>query len=117
MKTLNLALCLCGLAAAGLHAQTVNTSGGQTIRLPDVNVSSELADLAKGHAKAFESLERRPVNVVLKIDDGRIPKVLVDVARITAFGGAVRIELRSGLNYVISAADVLAVTDDSRVKP
>ncbi|MFH1497975.1 MAG: hypothetical protein ABII82_09140 [Verrucomicrobiota bacterium] len=117
MKSLALALCLCGLATAGLAAQTIHSSGGQAIRLPDINVSSELADLAKGHAKAFESIERRPVNIVLKIDDGRIPKVLLDVTRITAFGGAVRIELRSGLNYVISADDVLAVTDDSRVKP
>ncbi len=114
MKTAAIILCFAGIIPASLVAgDTIITSNGTPIKLPDITVSNEITDLASGYAKAFQALSRQPISIVLRRGDKTV--ILKDVSNIKNFGGSLLIEIRAGLSYIVNPRDVIVITDDTRV--
>lgn len=108
MKTITLLLLLAALLGARLAAAPATS--------PDVNLTipSEARELARGYAQAFASLTRTPVTLSFGREGSA--RILEDVRSVKDAAGVLIVSLGSGLTYVISARDVLFMTDGNLPK-
>ena len=108
MKTITTLLLLAAVFGARLEAAPAAS--------PDVNLTipSEARELARGYAQAFASLTRTPVTLSFG-REGTV-HVLADVRGVKDAGGVLIVSLGNGLTYVVSARDVLFMTDGNLPK-
>ncbi len=77
-----------------------------------VNISSPVADLAKGYAQAASQMSESRIVIFYKSEGHLV--VLKGIRAVHAFGGVLSITLSGGDSLAISADLVLLVTDGGR---
>jgi hypothetical protein len=94
---------------------TVVTAGfGQSADLvpprpANVEIRTEVEELARGYAAAFSSITRTPVYLIHSRDD--TSTVLVGIKSVKAVGGVLVVQDERGLTYVMNPRDVVMITD------
>ncbi|PTY08617.1 hypothetical protein DB347_03305 [Opitutaceae bacterium EW11] len=95
---------------AGLFAQTTSAPAGAV-----VTIESEAVELARGYAAAFSSLRQPPLTLAFQKAGSVF--VLEDVKGLHASGGILVVEVGRGMMYLVSARDVLYITDGKALQP
>lgn len=112
MKNIALII-LASVLVSGAYAQSSahSTQPQQTDK--EIVIQSEAKDLARGYALAFSQLSRPPLTLVFQREGQQ--RVLEDVKAVRAAEGVLVVEVGRGLIYVISAKDVLYLTDGGKL--
>ena len=105
MKTIAIVFFLT-TAAAGF-GQSVDS--GLPPRPANVEIRTEVDELARGYAAAFASITRTPVYLVHSRDD--TSTILVSIKSVKAVGGVLVVQDERGLTYILNPKDVVMITD------
>jgi trehalose-6-phosphate synthase len=86
------------------------TALGQTTQPPvNVQISTEVEELARGYATAFSGMTHTPIYLIHSRDD--TTTVLVSLRSVKAVAGVLIVQDEKGLTYVLNPRDVVMITD------
>lgn len=103
---------LCLLAAHALPVAAGAADYGTTAPPPrlDVTVESDLKVLAQGFEAAFAELPAGAKYIWIRSGDDIL--VLGSVASVRAYGGVLVVHIQNGATHLVSAGDVLRISND-----